>query len=80
MRVLTILFGLVLLLPGLCGIGGGVVTLMTIYEALTRGNVQADLVWLFALPSAAGLGLGWFGIWLLRSAARKPGRPPEASP
>ena len=78
MRTLTIVFGLVLLLPGLCGIWGGLVALMTVYEAVTRDNAQADFAWLFAIPSAIGLGLGWLGVWLLRSAFRKRDRRPEA--
>ncbi|HEX8168190.1 MAG TPA: hypothetical protein VF601_20680 [Beijerinckiaceae bacterium] len=80
MRALTIVFGLVLLLPGLCGIWGGLVALATIYEALTRDSGQAGFAWLFAIPSAVGLGLGWFGVWLLRSAFHKRDRPPEVPP
>jgi hypothetical protein len=59
LRILAVLIGIVLLLPGFCSL----VSLVAFGSEL--GNPFTMLVWL------SGLALGGLGIWLIAKAGRK---------
>lgn len=70
-RVLAIIAGVLLLLPGACGVlfSGG-----TFLEHLSRGTARfsdyEEIVWVFAQP---GVMAGCLGLFVLAKATRRPG-------
>ena len=70
MKAVTILFGVLLLLPGLCSVLSGVFVVPALISSIFSGygfdgGTGVGFIWL------AGLGLGVIGIWIIRNALSK---------
>jgi hypothetical protein len=73
MRVVAIIVGLLLLLPGLCGLAGSVALIMELIEGMGRADSGlSGSLGVVGVPSLVGLGLGWLGIWMLRKGGKSP--------